>query len=299
MKRLLSSILFLCFIAPAFAEQSAVPSFTDQDMEKYKRPSERNKSLEDWNAPKDNIDSKGGKKTEGAEKKGLKQFEIPYQAYEGTANRIIIPITFEGSVTAPMLLDTGATGMHISDVLAEKLGIFAGGEGYLIESTGGIGGNVPVIVTVIDKIQVGGLEDHFIPAKIVKPLSDQFDGIIGMDFMTNYTIQIDTRKHVVTFNELPQGLSMPGGHDEGWWRRNFHEFASTRAKWKKFRDTLYEVKDDSKPAITMSRGRRTEIVTIHVLKEYAARQYEAADKLFRKLDGYAIDNAVPMEWREY
>jgi hypothetical protein len=35
------------------------------------------------------------------------------------------------------------------------------------------------------------------------------------------------------------------------------------------------------------------------MKEFVDYQYEEADKLLRKLDGYAVDHGVPMEWREY
>ncbi len=52
----------------------------------------------------------------------LSPYVIPFIAYEGTARRIIISVTFNDSVTAPMVLDTGATGMLISSKLAKNLG---------------------------------------------------------------------------------------------------------------------------------------------------------------------------------
>jgi hypothetical protein len=72
-----------------------------------------------------------------------------------------------------------------------------------------------------------------------------------------------------------------------------------REEWKKLRREVFDLKDVSKTAMIVKTGRRTRIVTVGELREFADRQYKEADKLLRKLDGYAIDNAVPMEWREY
>jgi hypothetical protein len=46
-------------------------------------------------------------------------------------------------------------------------------------------------------------------------------------------------------------------------------------------------------------GRRARAVTVGELREFAERQYNEADKLLRRLEGYASDYAVPMDWREY
>ena len=55
------------------------------------------------------------RKLDGQEKKQQRsRYEIPFEAYEGAAKRIIISVTFNDSVTAPMMLDTGAPGMLIS-----------------------------------------------------------------------------------------------------------------------------------------------------------------------------------------
>jgi hypothetical protein len=103
----------------------------------------------------------------------------------------------------------------------------------------------------------------------------------------------------VIFEELPPSPNMPGGHDEEWWREKFHQFASKCTEWRRTRDTLYESKDTSKPAMTTRSGRKTKVVTVGELREFADHQYREADKLLRKLDRYASGYAVPMEWREY
>jgi hypothetical protein len=38
---------------------------------------------------------------------------------------------------------------------------------------------------------------------------------------------------------------------------------------------------------------------MHRMRYHARIFIKEADKLLRKLDGYAVDHGVPMEWREY
>jgi hypothetical protein len=68
------------------------------------------------------------------------------------AKRVIILIRINNSLTVPMALDKGATGMLISVGLAEKLGVYKKDEGKLLVYARGIGKPVPAIITVIDTI---------------------------------------------------------------------------------------------------------------------------------------------------
>ncbi len=288
MKKIALLTLILFMMNPVFAEekniQERVPVFTEQDLEKYRgldtdKPAERPLQTDDT-AHENSFSSFAD-----SEKQKTKRYEIPYKAYEGTARRVIINVKLNGSVTAPMALDTGSPGMIISDRLANRLGLFEKDDGRLMTFAAGIGGTVPATLTIIDTVQVDKAEDHFIPTIITQSISGAFEGLIGMDFMANYSVKIDTRKHVVILEELPKKPDMPAGHDEIWWRGNFRIFAMMRSEWKKYRESLDTQKGDAKK--------------IQELKKFADRQYKEADKLFNKLNGYAIRNSVPMHWREF
>ena len=216
---------------------------------------------------------------------GLKRFEIPYQPYEGGARRIILPVTFNNSVTAPMLLDTGAPGILISGELAERLGLFDRDVGLLFTRTGGIGGSVPAMLTIIDTVEVGGARAEFLPTTITESISGAFEGLVGMDFMANYDINIDTRRHVLVLQQQPPRSDMPGGHDEAWWRINYHNFAALRNGWKNYLEKLK--KNDTKDSSHQK------------LIDAAESQLPEAEKLFRKLDSYAARHSAPMSWRRY
>ena len=80
--------------------------------------------------------------------------------------------------------------MIISEGLAKKLGLYENDSGMLMSVASGIGGQVTVMRTIIDEVQMGGATESFVPAIITSSMSNAFEGLIGMDFMANYSISI-------------------------------------------------------------------------------------------------------------
>jgi hypothetical protein len=226
----------------------------------------------------------------GKEDKPLKKYEVAYTPYEGSAKRVIVSVKFNNSVTAPMAIDTGAPGTMISDSLAKKLGLFDEGQGRLVVEARGIGGSTQAIRSIIDTIQVGEAKGHFIPTVITSKMSDSFEGLLGMDFVSNYSITINSKRKVVVFEELPDDPGHPDGHDQEWWTNLYKEFASYRAAWRAYSESLEKKLRES----LISNDSELEEE-----KEFADYQYREAEKLFYKLNRYAVENAVPMHWRQY
>lgn len=221
--------------------------------------------------------------------KPLKRYEIPYTAYEGTARRIIINAVLNNTVNAKLAIDTGAPGTIITPALADKLGLQDKDHGTLLIRTGGIGGTAPAVRTIIDTIEVGGARSAFVPTTVTAKISDAFDGLLGMDFVANYAVTIDSVKNVVIFEELPVNPEHPGGHDKIWWTSLFKEFAEYRAHWKEYGESL-------------ERKIRSDIVSDpndKKAKAFAEMQYREAEKLSDKLNRYAREHYVPMHWRKY
>jgi predicted aspartyl protease len=209
-----------------------------------------------------------------------RKFEVPYEAYEGSSRRVILSVTLNDAVTVPMALDTGAPGMVISFQLAERLGLFTRdrNSGTLLVAAGGIGGSTPAVLTIVDSVSVDGARASFIPTTVTESLSPKFQGLLGMDFMSGYTVSIDSTRQVVVFQEISAVQSAPGGHDQGWWQKTFKEFRSTRDRWKAYAES----------------SGTDSIGTHKSVGEFQARE---AERLLERLSGYASDNAVPMEWR--
>jgi len=222
----------------------------------------------------------------------LPRYEVKYQEYEGRARRILVQARFNDRITAPMALDTGSPDTVISLALAQRLGLFDGDEGTLFVTTGGIGGAAPAIRIVLDKVAIGGAVNNFVPATvIVSPISGEFDGLIGMGFVSSYQVNIDPTRRVIVFQELPASDAAPGGRSEQWWRNTFKDFALYKNGWRRFRD-------DRRRESRAPSGGIYDPVRLKYEQAFAEAQYRDAEKLYDKLNRYAIEHCVPMAWRQ-
>ncbi len=213
------------------------------------------------------------------DKPKLNSYEVPFEAYEGTAQRVIVSVKFNDSVTAPMALDTGAPGLVISPKLANQLGLLSGDEGKVVVQAGGIGGSVSAIRTFIDKVQIGEASDIFIPATVTRSVSPAFEGLVGMDFMSKYSFKIDSVREVLIFEEIEPNPNWPGGRPERWWRDRFKELHALRTAWSRAVPHEQQWQAQYGPA------------------KFASNQVMEVDKLLDKLDRYANRHFVPQSWR--
>lgn len=216
--------------------------------------------------------------------------EIPYVPYEGSARRVIVKVTFNGRVTVPMALDTGAPRTHISYAVAEKLGALRSSEGTLAASSSGIGGSAPAIRTVLESASIGGATVKVVPVTVIDKLSNAFDGLLGMDLLADYEITIRSVPPVVVLARKSSSGDRPGGHGERWWRATFKEFRSHKSNWEQYRDAV-----DKEIESGTTVGQRT--VALRGQRELADSQIREADKLLSRLESYASRYAVPRHWR--
>ncbi len=280
-------LLVLCLIGvillvPAtWAEDSGqVPYFTDEDLLKYKEHSSSSFDTDNTSTPdKDTYtqDIEDNKKPNTS-----RTYRVKYTPFEGLTKRIIVSATFNDTFVAPAAIDTGAGGVLISLRLAEKLGIMSYDEGKVLWQASGIGGSTKAFITILDSVSIGGAREEFVPVFIIESLSEHFDALIGMDFLSNYSVYIDTSSNYLVLTEIPDKKRFPAGHDRHWWISNFKRFKYYKEYWYKIYQLL---KDNQKiPAD---------------LKSKLKKQYEEAEKLFYRLNSYAIDNNVPLSWRIY
>lgn len=206
----------------------------------------------------------------------LKRIELPYIAQEGSAQRVIVPVTFNNSVTAQMAVDTGSPGLVISFGLAERLGLFSENQGTLLVLVSGVGGDGLAIRTIIDSVAIDAATDNFVPTRVTKAISTEFEGLIGMDFMSNYMVNIDSEKHVLVLQERPADPQARGGHPESWWRKVFSEFRAARDAW----ELRAKTRNLSERAAAL-----------------AAFQAHEAEVLYQRLEVHASEVGVPREWR--
>jgi hypothetical protein len=219
--------------------------------------------------------------------------EIPYDPYEGSAQRVIIRATLNGRVTARLAVDTGAPTTIISAALAERLGLLSDESAGVWTRAGGIGGTTPAIRTILETIRVGDIEQGFFPTTIVRELSTGFEGLIGMDFLSLFAMRIDPARHVMVLEDVPPSATVYGQRNEQWWRSNYKELANLRRRWSDFAERLNKAIEDSN--ITAGGG----IEDARLMLEFARKQASEAERLFDQLNKRAMLYVVPMSWREY
>ncbi len=219
--------------------------------------------------------------------------EIPYDPYEGSAQRVIINVTLNGKVQARLAVDTGAPQTVIFGALAERLGLLNETSAGVWTRAGGIGGSTPAIRTIIETIRVGDIEQQFFPTTIVPELSSAFEGLIGMDFLSLFVMHIEPPRRLMILEDVPPASIVYGQRNERWWRSNFKEFAILRRGWHDYAERLKKAIDSSNIAAG------GEIDDARLMLDFARRQDLEAQRLFDQLNNRAIRYVVPMNWREY
>ena len=109
--------------------------------------------------------------------------------------QIVVPVTFNDSVTAKVLVDTGAGITVLSTSLAEELGLEIESGGSVTLRTMAM--DIQAQPGRLDSIQVGNIRRYDFPVVVTElPRGEQtrFNGILGMDFMNHYTIHIDNKR---------------------------------------------------------------------------------------------------------
>jgi predicted aspartyl protease len=219
--------------------------------------------------------------------------EIPYDPYEGSAQRVIIKVMLNGRVPARFAVDTGATKTIISFELAEQLGLMNETSAGVWTRAGGIGGSTPAIRTLIETIRGGDIEQQFLPTTIVPALSTAFDGLIGMDFLSLYVMHIDPARRLLILEDTAPTSVVYGQRNEQWWRSNYEELANLSRGWRDYAERLNNAIESSN--ITAGGG----IEDARLMLDFARRQVLEAESLFDQLNRRAVQYVVPMNWREY
>ena len=107
---------------------------------------------------------------------------------------MVVPVLLNESRNTSLLFDTGASITVLSTELAQSLGLMAAAGKTIRLKT--VAADVQAQVATLDSITVGGLSRSDFPVAVVDldlDTSGRFEGILGMDFLSNYTIRIDNQ----------------------------------------------------------------------------------------------------------
>lgn len=116
---------------------------------------------------------------------------IPVKILAGHA---IVPVTFNNSVTANLMVDTGASRTMVSKRVARdlRLSSMGSGTGY------GVGGRVTVSIARVESVKVGEVEIQNMPVSIHDFSPDpSYEGLLGVDFLGRFHMSLDSAKQVM------------------------------------------------------------------------------------------------------
>lgn len=189
---------------------------------------------------------------------------------------MIVNVRLDGSVTAPFLVDTGATDVLIPASLAELLGIQAGPD-TRTKSYQTANGIVTHATVMLRSVDLGGAIVENVPASISPTLEI---GLLGLSFFNHFTYNVDAAAGVLTLvpNGLAEAGAIRGGRSEAQWRAEYQELHAR----------IERVEQESETKST-SKARS---------QEQLEQQRAALLAQLSLLDGEADLAHAPMSWRE-
>lgn len=109
-------------------------------------------------------------------------------------SHVIVPVTFNGTVTAPMYLDTGAGQTMISKKVASDLRLFRSGSDVRV----GIGGAVLVSTAQLESVRVGEAEVANMKVSIHDfARAPGVEGLLGFDFLRYFHVALDAQRQLL------------------------------------------------------------------------------------------------------
>ena len=106
-------------------------------------------------------------------------------------SKVIVAVTFNNSIAANLLLDTGASRTMISTRIARDLRLHSTGTG----GGYGIGGYVRVSTARIESVKLGEVETRDLSVMIHDFSPDpSYEGLLGFDFLSHFHMSLDLQK---------------------------------------------------------------------------------------------------------
>jgi clan AA aspartic protease (TIGR02281 family) len=191
--------------------------------------------------------------------------------YEPQGNAMLVRVRINDRVTAPFVVDTGASDVVVPAAVAERAGITIGSDTPR-EVYATANGLISQPVVVFDAIEVGEARVESVRGSVSDSLPI---GLLGTSFFNHFTMQIDPGAHVITLVENPD---VHGGASQRQWSERFRALRDRQARLEEFLADG-ELTDE---------GRR---------RQLEARREELAAAL-DALEDEANRAGVPDAWRE-
>ena len=115
---------------------------------------------------------------------------------------LLVDALINGRLTARLIVDTGASLTAISSRLAERLGVDFSGPGRNAVLIQADGSRIVGKAVVLDSIQVGQSTVERVQVVILPSVGSQEDGLLGMTFLREFTVQIDSDNNLLLIKKV-------------------------------------------------------------------------------------------------
>ncbi len=188
---------------------------------------------------------------------------------------MVVDVTLNNNVTAPFLIDTGASDVLIPQRVVDRLGLHVGPE-TRTKRYSTANGVITSPVVMLRSVALGGATVENVPASISSGMQL---GLLGLSYFNHFTYNIDAAQGIVTLrpNNLAENGAIRGGRSEAQWS----------AEYRNLNRRIQRI-DAEKQRAPSSHGRKHR------------RLAKNRSELLRQrslLDAEADQARVPMTWR--
>ena len=188
---------------------------------------------------------------------------------------MLVNVRLNNAVTAPFLLDTGASDVLIPQSVADRLGLQIGPD-TRTKRYSTANGMVEHSVVMLRSVSLGKASVENVPASVSPSMGV---GLLGLSFFNHFTYNIDAAQGVVTLkpNHLAEIGGIRGGRSEAQWRSEYRNL--------RVRIANIGAEKARTPATHSRENRRLDARAADLERE------------LKLLEGEADQARVPMVWR--
>lgn len=129
----------------------------------------------------------------------FQQIDVPHH---GDRNHMLVSVRLNDRIDGTFLLDTGATYVTLSSEMAKNLGIGLSGKNNVTVSLAN-GSNVSAQAVILESMQTGNARVNGVIAMVFpEPPHPGVDGLLGMSFLREFTIQLDPVNKKLVFQQF-------------------------------------------------------------------------------------------------
>lgn len=151
----------------------------------------------------------------------------------GLSMRVLVKLN--GHVTAPFIIDTGASLVALPRSVADELGLDLRAARTARFSTAN--GVIESPLVTLDSVKLGTASATNVQASVIDGMSE---GLLGLSFFNHFTYNVDAQRGIVTLveNDMEETGAIRGGRSRVQWRSEYLEIARRRGELERARERV-------------------------------------------------------------